>query len=77
MIRGGLVSSCFGGVVDASELSLKAGDVFEPLDFNRGVIFKLKGGYSSDFLTVTGTTSIHGSITISAGTVTIDGITIQ
>jgi len=46
------------------------------ISFTRPVSFTLKGGYSSDYLSQTGITTIHGAVTIAAGTVTIENIAI-
>jgi len=40
------------------------------------VAYTLKGGYNSGFSSISGSSAIHGSITISAGTVVFDNIVI-
>ena len=73
----GTVSGGLSSVGDAGEIGLRAGDLYEMITFNRPVSFKLKGGYGSDFLSVAGATTIHGSISIADGTVNFENIVIM
>jgi len=65
-------------VPDGGEISLKAGDFYEVIDFFilNNKIHTLKGGYNTDFSAITGTSIIHGSVTIFTGTVIFDNIVI-
>jgi hypothetical protein len=44
---------------------------------NRKIGITIKGGYDSLFSTTSGTTKIHGKLTIQSGTVIVNGITIR
>jgi uncharacterized repeat protein (TIGR02543 family) len=72
-----LLSTPVDAVLDGGTVQLPATDISADLIISREISFTLKGGYSADYLTQTGTTTIHGSITIITGSVTVDGITIQ
>lgn len=73
----GTVAEAISVVGNGGEISLKTGNIYESLNFNSAVTFTLKGGFNSDFQTQAGTTTINGSITITAGTAIIDGIAIK
>jgi uncharacterized repeat protein (TIGR02543 family) len=70
------IESAFANVMEGGVVQLKAADLAGNFDFDRTVAFTLKGGYDDTYSTSSGFTNIHGSITISAGLVTLDGITI-
>jgi hypothetical protein len=72
----GSIATAFAAVGSSETIMVRAVDFTEHLNFNRSVTYKLAGGYNSGYSAVSGTTAIHGSVTISAGTVTMDGITI-
>lgn len=63
-------------VQDGGEIQLLTTDINADLTFSRATTITLKGGYSSDYLTQLGVTSIHGLLTIEAGTVIIENIVI-
>jgi len=73
----GTISGALSNLLAGGELALKAGDFYEDLTFNRAISFTLRGGYDSGFTAATGAATIRGAVTITAGTVTVDGITIQ
>ena len=58
--------------IDARALDLK-----EHLDFNRNVFVTLKGGYSVDFTSQTGATTIQGKLTIGKGSLVVDRVIIK
>ena len=58
-------------------VQLRATDYTENLNLSQGVSITLKGGYDSGYSTNSGLTNIHGTFTISAGTVIIENIVIM
>jgi hypothetical protein len=67
----------FDNVLGGGVVQLKATDLTGDLNVSRGVAFTLKGGYDSGYSTTGGLTNIHGTVTISAGTVTFENIVIM
>jgi hypothetical protein len=61
-----------GGVV-----LLRATDYTAAVTVTRPVTFTLRGGYDAGYGSVTGVTTLHGSLTVAAGTVIVDGIAVQ
>lgn len=61
-----------GGIIEA-----KAVTFIENLILNRGVSFKLVGGYADDYSSNTGYTTLDGTLTISTGGLTLDRLVIQ
>ncbi|MBI5100916.1 MAG: hypothetical protein HZB33_03675 [Nitrospirae bacterium] len=58
-------------------LQLQAITFYEDAVFDRGFNFILDGGYNSTFLSNSGFTGIHGTLTIASGTVTINKVSLQ
>jgi alpha-tubulin suppressor-like RCC1 family protein len=73
----GTVSSAVGAVSDNGEISIQTGSLYEVLNFNQPISATLNGGYDGYFTKITGVTTLHGSITITAGTLRVRGIIIQ
>lgn len=71
------MQSGYNALSDNDTLTLRAGDFNESLDFNRDVSITLSGGYDRYYAEKSGQSTIHGSLTISAGTIIVDGIIIQ
>lgn len=61
-----------GGTLEAQTLTF-----IETLTLNRPVAFTLKGGYASDYLSLSGYTTLDGVLTIGTGTVTLDRLIIK
>ncbi|MEA1923964.1 MAG: hypothetical protein U9N63_15090 [Pseudomonadota bacterium] len=61
-------------VIDNDTLELLTGVFIEDLEFARDIAITLSGGYACDYSKVVGTSTIKGSITISAGTVTFENL---
>ncbi len=57
-------------------LLLRNGDFFAAQVFDRPLSFTLSGGYNNSFASVTGASTIHGSVTIDSGTVDFDNVVI-
>lgn len=49
----------------------------EDVNFDRGIVVTLEGGYNCDYSAITGRTAINGSMIVSAGAVTIENIVLQ
>lgn len=63
-------------VQDGGEIQLNATDIDGDMTFSRAIMFTLGGGYSSDYMSKTGVTTIHGVITIDDGTVIMENVSI-
>lgn len=64
-------------VADSGVVQLQAAVFSENLNINRpGIGFSLQGGYDAGYLTKNGLTTIYGTVTIAAGTVTFENIAI-
>ena len=71
------IGAPFANVLDGGVVQLKATDFAGNLNLSRGVVFTLMGGYDSGYSTNSGLTNIHGTVTISAGTVIFENIVIM
>lgn len=60
------------GVIESKELTFA-----EDLTLDRDISFTLKGGYADDFSSITGFTTLNGVLTISSGSMIVDGLIIQ
>ena len=67
----------FACVVNGDIIESQAIDYYENLNFNNNASVTVKGGYSPDFSTQTGYTRIHGTMTISAGTLEVSKLILQ
>ena len=62
----------FAAVVNGDIIESQAIDFYENLNFNNNTSVTIRGGYSPDFSTQPGYTTIHGTMTISAGTLEVE-----
>ena len=77
--------NCFSTITDGynavdgkGELYISAEEFYENLNFNQPKQVYLSAGWENDFhLNSTCTTIVHGTITITAGTIIIDSLTIK
>jgi C1A family cysteine protease len=72
----GLIGEAYPLLAGGEALLLKAMAFPEVLDLQRPVTVTLQGGYDDTFATVTGYSTIRGSLTVTAGGVTLDRIII-
>lgn len=70
------LSDLIDNVKDGGLVQLPAIDFVNNLTFSKEITFALKGGYASDYQSQIGMTTIHGAMTITAGTVNIENIVI-
>lgn len=73
----GSLSSAYVAVPASGVLEAQALIFVEDLSLNRGILFSLTGGFSSDYSTRNGYTTLQGRLTIGTGTVTIDRLVIK
>jgi hypothetical protein len=73
----GTLAAALAAAPANSEVSLLAGDYYEEITFTQATSLTIKGGYSSGFLSVTGSSTLHGTLTIASGTLTLSNVTIQ
>jgi len=71
------IGDLFANVSNDGEIQLPAADLTGDVNVSRGVAFTLKGGYDAGYSTNSGLTNIHGTVTVSAGTVTVENIVIM
>jgi hypothetical protein len=72
------IQDAYNASADADDILTQALDFYENPDFNReNISIVLRGGFDEDFNSVTGVTILHGSLTITLGTVIVDNLIIQ
>jgi len=71
------LQTAFDAVQDGETMQCQATSFTEDINLNRSVRVTLDGGYDSGFSTHVGVTSIFGSLTISDGSITVDGLVIR
>ncbi|MGC2062034.1 MAG: hypothetical protein WA610_03585 [Thermodesulfovibrionales bacterium] len=62
---------------DGGLIQSQAVVIVESPDFSKNISVTIQGGYACNYSTVIGSSIIRGTITISGGTVTLDGISIE
>lgn len=72
-----LLSDAYAAAATGNTIKAKAMDFTGPFNFNRAISVILSGGYDSDFNLVSGYTSLLNGLTISLGSVTVSGVTIE
>ncbi len=70
------IQSAYNSVTNGNELKLMATNFNESLNFNRSVNTTLRGGYNGNFIDTAGKSVLQGALTISSGTVIVDGLQI-
>ncbi len=72
------IATAYGSIASGNSpvISLQAGTFRESLDLNSSWAVRLKGGYDGNYGSIVGHTAIEGDLTISSGSVEIDGITV-
>jgi hypothetical protein len=73
----GTIAAAYETVSSGGEISLTGIDFHEVLVLNRNVAFRLRGGYSGDFLSFSGYSIIHGSLSIGQGSVEVSNLVIH
>ena len=68
--------SAYDESLDGNELRLWAADFNESLNLNRSVSTTIRGGYNGNFVDIIGRSALQGALTISSGTVIVDGLQI-
>jgi uncharacterized repeat protein (TIGR02543 family) len=72
------IGAVYNGMTTGATLKIRALDFNEgPLNLDQTKSVTLSGGYSCDFSLITGSTTVHGTLTISGGTVTIENLIIK
>ncbi|ACM19997.1 serine protease, subtilase family, DUF11 domain-containing [Geotalea daltonii FRC-32] len=71
------LSDAYAAAPDGSTIQAKAATFTESLLLQRNVAVTLAGGYDSAYGAVVGMTVVNGDLTISAGSVTVQGLTLQ
>ncbi len=72
-----LLSDAYAAAATGNTIKAKAMDFTGPFNLNRAISVILSGGYDSDFNLVSGYTSLLNGLTISLGSVTVSGVTIE
>ncbi len=70
------IQTAYNNAVSGDEIRLWAADFNETLNLNRTITTSIRGGYDGGFADQVGKSSLQGSLTISSGTVVIDGLQI-
>jgi len=72
-----LLQEAYDAASNADDILIRTGDLYESLLFDRPISLHIAGGCDVEFKSLTGFTTIHGSVTIAKGLVVIDGIIIE
>lgn len=73
----GLILDAYAAAANGNTIQVRDMDFTENLLFDKPISVTVKGGYGSNYLANSGTTKVHGKLTISRGTVTIEKLTIH
>lgn len=73
----GTLGSAYAAVAANGVIEVKNAVFYENLVCNRGINFTLKGGYSDDFLSSSGFTTLAGSLIIASGSSIVDKLIIK
>lgn len=71
------IQAAYDAAADGSIIKLWGITYNESLDCNRSVEVTLRGGYDGNYSAITGETMIAGSITVTDGSVIMDGVSLQ
>jgi len=71
------LQGAYNAVADDSVMKLWAIDYSEDLDCNRPVAITLRGGYDENYTAIVGEPLLSGTLTVTDGTVTVDGLSIR
>ena len=71
------LQAAYDAAAGSDLIQVQAAVLAESPLFSRPVAITLKGGYDNNFAAVTGSTLVQGTLTIQAGTVTIDNVTVR
>jgi len=84
MMHDGIATGTYSSLQDAYNqcangdiIALQSTTFTESLNFNLNMVVLLKGGYDSSFVSQTGMSIVHGTMTISAGTITVENLIIE
>ncbi|MBN2809496.1 MAG: S8 family serine peptidase, partial [Deltaproteobacteria bacterium] len=64
-------------VIAGDTLQLRAGNFAGELNFTRNIVLTLSGGYDCAFAQVIGTSTLKGSLTLAAGSLTVENIILE
>lgn len=68
------VNTAYTSAVDGQEIKLWATDFSESINLTRPIAVTLRGGFDANFAQQTGKSTLTGSLTISSGSVVVDGL---
>lgn len=71
------IQDAYNAASDGDTIQSLASDFTETLTFNRSVSVTLQGGYDCDYTNNAGSSVIKGSLTISAGTLTVNNLVLE
>lgn len=71
------IQDAYDASSDTDEILTPTTDFYENLIIDRGKSIMLEGGYSADFNSVTGFTTVHGAMTIGPGAVSFHNVILQ
>jgi glucose/arabinose dehydrogenase len=71
------IQTAYNFATAGQSILIQAQDFVEDVSLTGLIPVTVKGGYACDYLTNTGFTTIHGSLTISGGTATVENLIVQ
>ena len=71
------IQSAYNAAAAGQTVMMQSSEYTENVSLAKNIYASLKGGYSCDFSSTPGWTTIHGSLTVSGGTVTVENLIVQ
>ena len=71
------IEAAYNALTTGDSLQIRALSFTEILNLTQGMSVQISGGYSCDYSTIAGFTTLNGTLTISGSTVTIENLILQ
>jgi len=72
-----LIASAYGGIAGGGTIQARVHEFTENLNFNRSIPAILKGGYDTAYNGNSGLTTVKGTVTVTAGNLTVENLAIK
>jgi hypothetical protein len=71
------IQTAYNNASGSDYILTQATDLFDDLFLNSGLALSIYGGYDADFKAVTGATTVHGSMNVGPGSVSVHNLILQ